>query len=166
MKKKRIAFGWSGTLVPEVGEFRCIAAHGPTALGYRPHLRYGALELMRALQREGWEIWLYTQGSLPKQRVALFFALHGVRLGGIITGKEHLGAYRRGNVPALNLKHPPAFGVSVIVDDKEPTQRAGQAYGFEAMLVSTRYDDWTAPIRQRYLAPTQESEPERFALAA
>lgn len=164
--KKRIAFGWSGTLVPEVGEFRCIPPKGLGALVYKPHLRRGTLELMRELQRAGWEICIYTLGSLPRQRVSLYFALNGIRIGQVVTGKEHLRAYKQGEAPSVSFKHGPAFGFDVVVDDKEITMRAGQRYGFATVLATTRYEDWGAPIRGFCLQPAPQSEQEPLALAA
>jgi hypothetical protein len=170
MDKKRIAFGWTGTLVPELGEFRCIRPSGPGRLFYKPHLRVGALELMRALQNDGWEIWIYTLAALPQRRLQLFFAANGIRLGGIITQTEHLRAYKAGKAPQANLKHAPAFGLTVLADDKPLTAQAGKRYGFATLQITTCLPDWTAPIRQFCLEPAatqdQEQEPEPLALAA
>jgi hypothetical protein len=160
MNKKRIAFGWNGTLVPELGEFRCMRPQGLASAFYRPHLRQGALELMKALQNDGWEIWIYTLGLLPRQRVSLFFALSGVRLGGVITGVEHLRAYKAGKVPDPARKHAAAFGLTVIADDKPLTQQTARQQGFAALYITTSLTDWTAPIRQFCL------EPESRALVA
>lgn len=161
-------------MVPELAEFRYVTVRTPGNLVWRPHLRVGTLELMRDLQREVWEIWIYTLGALPKLRVQLYFALNGIRLGGVLTGKDHLRAYRAGQAPAPGVKHAHAFGFRVIVDDKEVTRLAGHRYSFTALLASTHHHDWTAPIRQHCLSTalppelkrTKASEPEPLALAA
>lgn len=172
MKKKRIAFGWTGTLVSELGEFRCTPPRGLGKLFYRPRLRLGALELMRELQNDGWEIWIYTLAALPQRRLRLFFSANGIRLGGIITQAEHLRAFKAGKAPQPNLKHAPAFDLAVVADDKPLTAQAGKRYGFATLQVTTCLADWTTPIRQFCLEPaaTQEpmaqEEPEPLALAA
>lgn len=129
-------------------------------------LRCGTLGLMRSLQREGWEIWLYTLGNLPTRRVRLFFALNGISLGGIITGQEHQSAVRAGRAPKANLKHAPAFNLTLIADDKDATAQAGKRHGFETIIVTTCLKDWTDPIRQRCLGASQEQESEPLVLAA
>lgn len=160
--KKRIAFGWNGTLIPEVSEFRCDPPKGVHALVFKRGLRSGALDLMRTLQQEGWEIWIYTLGELPVRSVRLFFALNGISLGGIITGHEHRSAVRHGFAPRMAVKYGPAFELSLIADDKEVTAQAGRRYGFETLTVTTCHKDWTQPIRQRCLSYSTEN----LALAA
>ncbi|WP_395144659.1 hypothetical protein [Armatimonas sp.] len=155
MMTKRIAFGWNGTLLPEVAEFRCDHPQGVQALLLSHGLRCGALGLMRSLQRDGWEIWIYTLADLPTRRVRLFFALNGIQLGGIVTGQEHRSAVRAGRAPVATLKHAPAFGLTLIADDKEATAQAGRRYGFETLMVTTCHKDWTALIRERCLEASQ-----------
>ena len=152
MTTKRIAFGWNGMLMPELAEFRCEPLKGVQSLLLKHGLRCGTLELMRSLQQDGWEIWIYTLGELPKSQVRLFFALNDISLGGIITGHEHRSAVRLGHAPRMNVKHGPAFGFDLIVDDKDLTRQAGVRYGFETMTVTNCQDDWTAPILYRCLS--------------
>lgn len=150
--QKRIAFGWNGTLIPEVGEFRCDPPKGVHALVFKRGLRCGALSLMRTLQQEGWEIWIYTLGELPVRSVRLFFALNGISLGGIITGHEHQSAVRLGLAPRTSIKHAPAFDLDLIVDDKDVTVQAGRRYGFDTLTATNCHKDWTAAIRLRCLS--------------
>ena len=149
---KRIAFGWNGTLVPEVGEFSCERPQGAAALALKQGVRRGAVELMRSLQRDGWEIWIYTLGALPSHQVRLFFALNGVKLGGVITGHEHQNAVRLGLAPRTSIKHAPAFDLDLIIDDKDVTAQAGLRYGFETLKVTNCHKDWTLSIREHCLS--------------
>ncbi|MBB6048574.1 hypothetical protein [Armatimonas rosea] len=166
MDKKRIAFGWSGTLVPEVGEFFCEEPQGLGALFFQPRLRVGTLELLRALQSEGWEIWIYTLSHLPQSRIALYFRLNGIRLGGVITAQEHGSAHRAGRAPSRSQKHGPAFGLTLIADDKLGTRQAGLRHGFETILVTNCHKDWTGPILSHCRSLARQQEPEALALAA
>ena len=161
---KRIAFGWNGTLVPEVGEFSCERPQRAAALAFKQGVRRGAVELMRSLQRDGWEIWIYTLGALPSRQVHLFFALNGIKLGGVITGHEHQNAVRLGLAPRASIKHAPAFDLDLIVDDKDVTAQAGQRYGFNTLKVTNCHNDWTLPLREHCLSYYRDGSD--FSLAA
>lgn len=142
---RRVAFGWSGTLVPELGEFHTTKPAGLAALVYNRAVREGTFALMRQLQAEGWEVWIYTLAPLPKTRLKLFFALNGVSLGGVITGHDHASAVRNQRAPSRSVKHPPAFGIDLMIDDKTITAQAGRQLGFATHQITT-HPKWTEPI--------------------
>lgn len=134
--------------MPELGEFRTTKPEGLSALVYNRALREGTLELMRQLQTEGWEVWVYTLAPLPVARLKLYFALQGVSLGGVVTGQDHASAVRNKRAPSHSVKHPPAFGIDLMVDDKALTTQAGRQYQFATHQITTKLN-WTEPILEQ-----------------
>ncbi|WP_309721083.1 hypothetical protein, partial [Armatimonas sp.] len=97
-------------------------------------------------------------------QVRLFFALNGVKLGGVITGHEHQNAVRLGLAPRTSIKHAPAFDFDLIVDDKDVTVQAGLRYGFATLKVTNCHKDWTLSIREHCLSYYRDHD--EYPLAA
>jgi len=68
----RIAFDIDGTLTPlGQGQFRSSSLPLPMRLVFRKPLREGAVALMRELQAEGHDVWIYTSSLRSKRYLYL-----------------------------------------------------------------------------------------------
>lgn len=161
----RIAFDIDGTLTPlGRGQFPCSPLPFPLRLVLREPLRDGAVALMRELQAEGHEIWVYTSSLRSPSYLRIWLRCAGIRLAGAINGAMHAQAVRgRAAAPS---KFPPAFGIDWLVDDSEGVALEGQRHGFRVVRVDAGDADWAVKVMTACRGrddvgpvPTMRSEP-------
>jgi beta-phosphoglucomutase-like phosphatase (HAD superfamily) len=141
-----IAFDLDGTLVPgrpEMGD--------PPPWYVRPltseRLRPGARDLLAELGRQH-RIWLYTTSLRGTIYLRLWFHLLGIRLAGVVNGDVHrriVGS--QGTAISSLSKYPPAFGISVLVDDSPGVAEEGVRHGFAVVCVPDRNAGWIEAVR-------------------
>ena len=142
----RLAFDLDNTLIRSAHPF---ALETPRLgwlarlLGHES-LRCGTAELMRHCQRQGWEVWVYTTSYRSAGYIRRLFGLHGIRLDGVINQRRH-----EREVTARCSKHPPTFGIDVLVDDSEGVRLEGERHGFRVLVVRPEDDDWAPTLRQK-----------------
>lgn len=142
----RIAFDIDGTLTPlGAGQFPAAALPFPLRLLWREPLREGAAALMRELQADGHEVWVYTSSLRSPAYLRLWLRCAGIRLAGVVNGDAHAQALR-GRVVAPS-KFPPAFGIDVLVDDAAGVAMEGQTHGFRVVLVAPADRAWADKVR-------------------
>jgi hypothetical protein len=148
----RIAFDLDDTLICYGGGVPCEATTPawafPVRWWLREPLRAGTTRLLRQLQADGHEIWIYTSSYRTPRYLRLWFRLLGVRLGGVVTAEDHrLAVGRPGSSPwAAASKYPPAFRIDLLVDDKPGVALEGARFGFDVLLVSLDDVDWTNTV--------------------
>ncbi|RTQ50144.1 hypothetical protein EJV47_10945 [Hymenobacter gummosus] len=144
----RLAFDLDNTLIRAGHPFALDAPRlGWLArlLGPEP-LRQGTAELLRHCQRQGWQVWIYTTSYRSAGYIRRLFWLHGVRLDGVVNQRRH---EREARVRCS--KHPPSFGIDVLVDDAPGVALEGEQYGFRTIIVDPRDEQWIETV-QRALA--------------
>lgn len=142
----RIAFDIDGTLTPlGPGQFPCSPLPFPLRLFFREPLREGAVALMRALQADGHEVWIYTSSLRSPRYLRLWLRCAGIRLAGAVNGAMHAQAMR-GKALAPS-KFPPAFGIDWLVDDAQGVELEGQRHGFCVIRVAADDADWAAKVK-------------------
>ncbi|ROU06171.1 hypothetical protein [Lysobacter enzymogenes] len=142
----RIAFDIDGTLTPlGAGQFPAAPLPFPLRLLWREPLREGAAALMRELQADGHEVWVYTSSLRSPAYLRLWLRCAGVRLAGVVNGDAHAQALRgRAVAPS---KFPPAFGIDVLVDDAAGVAMEGEAHGFQVVLLDPADRAWADKVR-------------------
>lgn len=142
----RIAFDIDGTLTPlGAGQFPAAPLPFPLRLLWREPLREGAAALMRELQADGHEVWVYTSSLRSPAYLRLWLRCAGIRLAGVVNGDAHAQALRgRAVAPS---KFPPAFGIDVLVDDSAGVAMEGEAHGFRVVLVEAGDRAWADTVR-------------------
>jgi hypothetical protein len=147
----RIAFDLDDTLIPT-------QQHVPREQGmvfalvgvfFRERLRQGTCHLLRQLNREGHDVWIYTTSLRSPLRIAWWFRCLGVRLGGVINHTRHtqvVSAYADSR--RYVSKYPPAFGIDWLVDDSIGVKEEGLQYGFSVIHVRPEDRHWVTTIRQ------------------
>ncbi|WP_394537244.1 hypothetical protein PRJ39_13720 [Lysobacter enzymogenes] len=142
----RIAFDIDGTLTPlGAGQFPAAPLPFPLRLLWREPLREGAAALMRELQADGHEVWVYTSSLRSPAYLRLWLRCAGIRLAGVVNGDAHAQALRgRAVAPS---KFPPAFGIDVLVDDAAGVAMEGEAHGFRVVLVDPADRAWADKVR-------------------
>ena len=104
---------------------------------------------MSELVRHGHDVWIYTTSERSSLYIKLWFRAMGIRLGGVVNQTVHDRAVRRAGLTAgYPSKYPPAFGISLHVDDSYGVAVEGARYGYEVVVVSPEDPDWTIRVRQ------------------
>lgn len=143
----RIAFDIDGTLTPlGKDQFPSTALPFPLRLLFREPLREGAIALMRELQADGHDVWIYTSSLRPERSIRLWFRCAGIRLGGVVNGTSHADALRGKSVRPS--KFPPIFGIDWLVDDSAGVALEGETHGFRVVIVEPGDAQWTLKVKQ------------------
>ncbi len=146
----RIAFDLDDTLVPAVRRLEP-GIERPSILARmysRDRLRAGSRELLCDLHAQGHEIWIYTTSLRTPARVSWWFRLYGVSIGGVINQQRHdrtMAGLTLGHPPS---KHPPSFGIDLLVDDSAGVAAEGREHGFCVVEVNPDDEEWTSRVRQ------------------
>lgn len=105
-------------------------------------LRHGIKELTDHCRQQGWEIWVYTTSYRSAWRIRRLFWLHGIRLDGVVNQQRH-----DREVLARCTKHPPSFGIDLLIDDSEGVRMEGERYGFRVLVVAPDDAQWDQQVR-------------------
>ncbi len=106
------------------------------------HLRHGIKELTDHCRQRGWEVWVYTTSYRSAWRIRRLFWLHGIRLDGVVNQQRH-----DREVTARCTKHPPNFGIDLLIDDSEGVRIEGERHGFRVLVVRPEDGQWTEKVR-------------------
>jgi hypothetical protein len=141
----RIAFDLDGTLIPTGFAFATVnrLPKAITACCGTEPLRAGAAGLMRFMQAQGDEVWVYTTSYRSTAYIRLLFLLHGVMLKGIVNQAVHDRWVKRQPGAPRCSKYPPAFGIDLLIDDQEGVLLEAQRHGFKMIWVKPDEPDWT-----------------------
>jgi hypothetical protein len=106
-------------------------------------LREGIKALTDACRQRGWEVWVYTTSYRSVWRIRRLFWLHGIRLDGVVNQQRH-----NREVQARCTKHPPSFGIDLLIDDSEGVRLEGERHGFRVLVVAPEDERWTEKVRE------------------
>ena len=116
---------------------------------FRERLRLGTPELIRALQTQGYEVWVYTSSFRSERYIRLLFRFYGVAFDGIVNASRHLREVQRGRRTPLPQKVPSYYRISLHVDDETVICTQAGRYGFSAYQLSGDDDAWKEKILAR-----------------
>ena len=110
-------------------------------LGHEP-LRHGIKELTDHCRQRGWEVWVYTTSYRSAWRIRRLFWLYGIGLDGVVNQQRHDREAR-----ARCTKHPPSFGIDLLIDDSEGVRIEVERHGFRVLVVAPEDAQWAAKVR-------------------
>ena len=113
---------------------------------YRERLRLGTPDLLRTLQTQGYEVWIYTSSFRSERYIRNLFRFYGVRLDGIVNGYRHQQEVQRGRREILPQKLPNRYHISLHVDDETVICSCADHYGFRAYQLNAEDDTWKEKI--------------------
>ena len=116
---------------------------------FKERLRYGTPELIRTLQKMGYEVWVYTSSFRSEQYIRQLFRFYGVRFDGIVNAQRHLREVQRDRRETLPQKMPNYYRISLHVDDESVICTNGRRYGYEVYQLDAQEDDWKEKIIAR-----------------
>ncbi|WP_422929287.1 hypothetical protein [Singulisphaera sp. PoT] len=112
----------------------------------REPLRSGSRELMLALERRGWEVWIYTTSYRTPWSVRRWLKSYGIRVGRVINQKGHERRIRQATPPRPPSKHPGLFDIDLHVDDLEGVRIEGEWHGFRVLVVAPDDVEWAEKV--------------------
>lgn len=113
---------------------------------YKERLRLGTPELIRRLQKMGYEVWVYTSSFRTERYIRMLFAHYGVKFDGIVNGTRHLKEVQRDRKDSLPQKLPTMYRISLHIDDEEIVCKLGRQYGYNVYQLNAQDDDWKEKI--------------------
>ena len=116
---------------------------------YQERLRKGTARLIPELQRQGYEVWVYTSSFRSERYIRNLFRHYGIRFDGIVNGNRHLREVQAGHSEVLPQKLPNRYHISLHIDDESIIETNGRAYGFNVYLLNAQDDEWEEKILQR-----------------
>ncbi len=116
---------------------------------YTERLRLGTPELVKELQKLGYEVWVYTSSYRTEKYIRRLFRHYGVRFDGIINAQRHLREVQRDQKTILPQKMPTHYRISLHVDDETVICSLGRQYGFRTYQLDAQDDDWAKKIIER-----------------
>lgn len=134
----------------------------PFNLVFKERLRYGTPELIRKLQEEDVEVWVYTSSFRSERYIKTLFALYKVKFNSIVNGHRHLKEVQGNRKEALPQKMPCRYRISLHIDDESVICTAGKAYGFNVYQLNAHDDDWKEKILERVYKIRKREFPELY----
>jgi hypothetical protein len=109
-------------------------------------LREGTKEIFDFCKEQNWETWIYTTSFRNISYINRNFWLYDIRLNGVINQEIH-----NKNVQINSSKHPPTFGIDVIIDDSPGVKMESEKFNFNAVLLSPENDNWVLDLKKTLL---------------
>ena len=113
---------------------------------FKERLRLGTPDLLRPLQAQGYEVWIYTSSFRSERYIRSLFRFYGVRLDGIVNGYRHQQEVQRGRREILPQKLPNRYHISLHIDDETVICSCAGHYGFRAYQLNAEDDTWKEKI--------------------
>lgn len=109
-------------------------------------LRKGTPELIHALQREGFEVWVYTSSYRTATYIRSLFRAYGIHFDQIVNGYRHEEEVQGNRTQVLPQKMPNFYHISLHVDDEKAVEKNGKIYGFRTIRVFEPEEGWVERI--------------------
>jgi len=139
----RIAFDLDNTLIRGGHDFPHEIPHRRfwAKLIGGEQLRQGIRELAAHCRSQGWEVWVYTTSYRIAWAIRRLFWLYGISLDGIVNQHRH-----DREVQARCTKHPPSFGIDLLIDDSEGVRIEAGRHGFRMLVVAPEDEQWVEKV--------------------
>ena len=121
----------------------------PFYLIYKERLRLGTPDLIKELQRNGFDVWVYTSSFRSQAYIRGLFSHYGIRFDGIVNGERHQREVQAGHSQTLPQKLPNRYQISLHVDDEDVICSLGRQYGFKTYKLDAPDDQWKEKILAR-----------------
>ncbi|MCR5543026.1 MAG: HAD family hydrolase [Eubacterium sp.] len=120
--------------------------HFPFNYIYKERLRLGTPDVIRALQSQGYEVWVYTSSFRSMNYIKGLFRHYHVKFDGIVNGNRHVKEVQRDNKEQLPQKLPSKYRISLHIDDEAIVCSLGKQYGYNVYQLNAQDDDWKEKV--------------------
>ncbi len=115
---------------------------------YNERLRQGTVELLREIETEGWEIYIYTTSYRSAGYIRSLFRFYGVRITDVINQARHNEVFAGHRGHELPSKYPSRWRIDLHVDDCQNLAKAAERFGFTVLRIDPDDRDWTDKVRE------------------
>jgi len=109
-------------------------------------LRKGTVDLIHELQKQGFEVWVYTSSFRADVYIKTLFRHYGVKFDGIINGYRHMDEVQKNRKEVMPQKMPGFYRISLHVDDEDAIIANGRTYGFKVLRVCEPDEHWAEKV--------------------
>ncbi len=145
----RVSFDLDDTLFVSSENFKTEAElKFPFNKIYKERLRLGTIELMKWIQEQGIELWIYTTSFRSERYIRGLFRRYGIKLDSVVNGERHAREVQAGKREAMPSKYPSKYRIDLHIDDDVSVVQNGRTYGFKVFLIGAQDDAWVDKIKQ------------------
>lgn len=145
----RVSFDLDDTLFVSPENFKTEAElKFPFNKIYKERLRFGTIELMKWIQEQGIELWIYTTSFRTEGYIRGMFRRYGIKLDSVVNGERHAREVQAGKREAMPSKYPGKYRIDLHIDDDVSVVQNGRTYGFKVFLIGAQDDAWVDKIKQ------------------
>jgi FMN phosphatase YigB (HAD superfamily) len=141
-----ISFDLDDTLIPGTKQFATIERNFLQKLWGVEKIRTGTIQLMKACQAQGHQVYIYTTSYRTPRKIWWMFYLYGIKVDKIINQDIHNKTL--GNRTPKPSKYPPAFNIDLHIDDSKGVETEGKNFSFRTLIISEDNHNWTTDILQ------------------
>ena len=143
----RISFDLDGVLFVNPKEFET-EPELPAPLNqlYPERLREGTVQLIRTLQAQTFEVWVYTSSYRSELYIRALFWHYGIKFTKIINGEIHDRLVQSMRAARLPSKMPANYQISLHIDDEDMVVENGRVYGFRVLQIKEPDPQWTEKV--------------------
>ena len=109
-------------------------------------LRKGTVALIHELQRQGFEVWVYTSSFRTETYIKALFRNYGVRFDYIVNGARHQAEIQAKHSQPMPTKMPGFYRIGLHIDDEDSVVQNGRLHGFRVMRVYEPDPRWADKI--------------------
>lgn len=113
---------------------------------YPDHLRKGTIQLIHTLQKQKFEVWVYTSSYRRELYIQALFWHYGIKFDHIINGYRHDKEVQKDRNERLPSKLPNYYRISLHIDDEDTVVTNGIQYGFHVWRVREQDPLWAEKI--------------------
>lgn len=118
---------------------------------YKDRLRKGTSELLKWINNNNIELWIYTTSFRSERYIKSIFRHYGIKIDNIINGKRHEKEIQKNNTERLPSKYPAKYHIDLHIDDEISVYQNGISYGFRVYLLKENDILWTENIKNEIL---------------
>lgn len=118
---------------------------------YKDRLRKGTSELLKWINNNNIELWIYTTSFRSERYIKSIFRHYGIKIDNIINGKCHEKEIQKNNTERLPSKYPAKYHIDLHIDDEISVYQNGISYGFRVYLLKENDILWTENIKNEIL---------------
>ena len=109
-------------------------------------LRKGSVQLIHELQRQGFEVWVYTSSFRTDTYIRALFRNYGIRFDQIVNGYRHKKEVIGERTQPMPNKIPSFYHISLHIDDEESIIQNGYVYGYRTLRVYEPDAQWADKV--------------------
>jgi hypothetical protein len=113
---------------------------------HHEYLRAGTQEIFNFCKQQKWETWIYTTSFRSSTLIKRNFWLYNIAIDGVINQQIH-----KEKVTINCSKHPPTFGIDVIVDDSDGVKMEGEKYNFNTVIIQPENENWVEVLKKSFM---------------